>query len=87
MATKALRQYDLFWREEAGDPLDYELQTKLAEHYPGPMATGENLFPMQDAHNLIGYGGMRPDRERLPFGCALSGGLVEYLRTLEMLKS
>ncbi len=51
------------------------------------MATGENLFPMQDARNLIGYGGMRPDRERLPFGCALSGGLVEYLRTLEMLKS
>lgn len=53
------------------------------------MATGENLFPMQDARNLIGYGGMRPDlhRDRLPFDCALSGGLVEYLLTLEMLKS
>jgi len=85
--AKALRQYDLFWYEEAGDPLDYELQAKLAEHYPGPMATGENLFSMQDARNLIRYGGMRPDRDWLQFDCALSYGLVEYLRTLEMLKS
>jgi D(-)-tartrate dehydratase len=85
--AKALREYDLFWYEEAGDPLDYELQEKLAEHYPGPMATGENLFSMQDARNLIRYGGMRADRDWLQFDCALSYGLVEYLRTLEMLKS
>jgi len=84
--ARAMRDYDLFWYEEAGDPLDYELQAKLAEHYPGPMATGENLFSMQDARNLIRYGGMRPDRDWLQFDCALSYGLVEYLRTLEMLK-
>lgn len=84
--AKALRQYDLFWYEEAGDPLDYDLQARLAEHYPGPMATGENLFSMQDARNLIRYGGMRSDRDWLQFDCALSYGLVEYLRTLEMLK-
>lgn len=83
--AKALRAYDLFWYEEAGDPLDYELQARLAEHYPGPMATGENLFSMQDARNLIRYGGMRPDRDWLQFDCALSYGLVEYLRTLDML--
>ena len=51
------------------------------------MATGENLFSMQDARNLIRYGGMRSDRDWLQFDCALSYGLVEYLRTLEMLKS
>jgi L-alanine-DL-glutamate epimerase-like enolase superfamily enzyme len=84
--ARAMRDYDLFWYEEAGDPLDYELQAKLAEHYPGPMATGENLFSMQDARNLIRYGGMRPDRDWLQFDCALSYGLVEYLRTLDMLK-
>jgi D(-)-tartrate dehydratase len=49
------------------------------------MATGENLFSLQDARNLIRYGGMRPDRDRLQFGCALSYGLVEYLRILKML--
>lgn len=84
--AKALSQYDLFWYEEAGDPLDYALQAELAEHYDGPMATGENLFSMQDARNLIRYGGMRADRDWLQFDCALSYGLVEYLRTLDMLK-
>ena len=84
--AKALSPYDLFWYEEAGDPLDYAIQAALAEHYPNPMATGENLFSMQDARNLIRYGGMRPDRDWLQFDCALSYGLVEYLRTLAMLR-
>jgi L-alanine-DL-glutamate epimerase-like enolase superfamily enzyme len=84
--AKALARYDLFWYEEAGDPLDFELQAALAAHYPHPMATGENLFSMQDARNLIRYGGMRPDRDWLQFDCALSYGLVEYLRTLAMLR-
>jgi L-alanine-DL-glutamate epimerase-like enolase superfamily enzyme len=83
--AKALSQYDLFWYEEAGDPLDFELQAKLAEHYEKPMATGENLFSMQDARNLIRYGGMRRDRDWLQFDLALSYGLVEYLRTLKMI--
>jgi L-alanine-DL-glutamate epimerase-like enolase superfamily enzyme len=84
--AKALSGYGLFWYEEAGDPLDYVLQAELAQHYEGPMATGENLFSMQDARNLIRHGGMRPDRDWLQFDCALSYGLVEYLRTLDMLK-
>ncbi len=84
--AKALAGYNLFWYEEAGDPLDYDLQAALAPHYAPPMATGENLFSMQDARNLIRYGGMRPDRDWLQFDCALSYGLVEYLRTLDMLK-
>ena len=82
----ALARYPLFWFEEAGDPLDYELQNELCQRYPGPMATGENLFSMQDARNLIRYAGLRPDRDWLQFDCALSYGLVEYLRTLRMLK-
>ncbi len=84
--AKALEPYGLFWYEEAGDPLDYALQAELATHYTGSMATGENLFSMQDARNLIRHGGMRPDRDWLQFDCALSYGLVEYLRTLAMLR-
>jgi L-alanine-DL-glutamate epimerase-like enolase superfamily enzyme len=83
---EALAPYGLRWYEEAGDPLDYELQCRLGEVYPHPLATGENLFSMQDARNLIRYGGMRPDRDVLQFDCALSYGLVEYLRTLDMLE-
>ena len=84
--AKMLRDYPLFWYEEVGDPLDYALQAALSEFYPGPMATGENLFSHQDARNLLRYGGMRPDRDWLQFDCALSYGLVEYLRTLEVLR-
>ena len=83
--AEALTPYRLFWYEEAGDPLDYALQAELTRHYAGPMATGENLFSHQDARNLLRYGGMRPDRDWLQFDCALSYGLVEYLRTLALL--
>jgi L-alanine-DL-glutamate epimerase-like enolase superfamily enzyme len=83
--AKALKPYDLYWYEEAGDPLDYALQAEVGERYGLPMATGENLFSHQDARNLLRYGGMRADRDYLQFDCALSYGLVEYLRTLEVL--
>jgi D(-)-tartrate dehydratase len=84
--ARALAPYGLRWFEEPGDPLDYEIQAKLSHYYSGPMATGENLFSLQDARNLIRYGGMRKDRDILQFDPALSYGLVEYLRILEMLK-
>jgi L-alanine-DL-glutamate epimerase-like enolase superfamily enzyme len=82
---EALKPYNLFWYEEPGDPLDYALQAELARHYPGPMATGENLFSHQDARNLLRHGGMRPGRDWLQFDPALSYGLVEYKRTLDLL--
>mgnify|MGYP001950579901 CR=1 FL=1 len=84
--AEKLEPYNLRWYEEAGDPLDYELQAMLVKHYSGATATGENLFSVQDARNLIRYGGMRPARDILQFDCALSYGLVEYMRILEMLK-
>ena len=49
---RAIDPYGLFWYEEVGDPLDYRLNATLAEHYRGPIATGENLFSLQDARNL-----------------------------------
>lgn len=84
--AKMLRVYPIFWYEEIGDPLDYQLQAAMPEFYPAPMATGENLFSRHDARNLLRYGGMRPDRDWLQFDCALSYGLVEYLRTLDLLE-
>ena len=82
----ALEPYRLFWYEEAGDPLDYALQAELGRRYPGTMATGENLFSHQDARNLLRYGGLRAGLDFLQFDCALSYGLVEYLRTLAVLE-
>ena len=56
-----------------------------AEQYRNPIATGENLFSLQDARNLIRYAGMRPDRDYIQVDPALSYGLVEYRRILDML--
>lgn len=84
--AKALEQYELRWYEEAGDPLDYALQAELAKHYEAPMATGENLFSVQDVRNLLRYAGLRNDRDILQMDPALSYGLVEYLRMLEALE-
>ena len=81
----AIAPYNLRWYEEPLDPLDYLLHAALATRYAPPLATGENLFSMQDARNLIRHGGLRPDRDWLQFDPALSYGLVEYLRTLDML--
>ena len=83
--AEALEPYDLFWYEEAGDPLDFLLNAALAQSTRLPLATGENLFSTIDSTNLIRYGGMRPDKDFLQMDPALSYGLVEYLRTLEML--
>jgi L-alanine-DL-glutamate epimerase-like enolase superfamily enzyme len=82
---RAIDPYGLFWYEEVGDPLDYRLNATLAEHYRGPIATGENLFSLQDARNLVRYGGLRPDRDWIQVDPALSYGLVEYVRIQDML--
>ncbi len=84
--AQALEPFGLRWYEEAGDPLDYALQAELGKHYQEPMATGENLFSMQDARNLLRHGGMRPDRDILQMDPVLSYGLVEYMRMLEVLR-
>jgi L-alanine-DL-glutamate epimerase-like enolase superfamily enzyme len=83
---RAIEPYGLFWYEEPGDPLDFHLHATLAEHYRGPLATGENLFSLPDARNLVRYAGMRPDRDTIQVDPALSYGLVEYLRIQEMLR-
>lgn len=82
----ALAPYGVRWYEEPGDPLDYQLHAELAARYPGPIATGENLFSMQDARNLLRHAGLRRDRDILQMDPVLSYGLVEYLRTLRVLE-
>ncbi|MCH7887973.1 MAG: mandelate racemase/muconate lactonizing enzyme family protein [Proteobacteria bacterium] len=83
--AEAISRYDLFWYEEPGDPLDYGLNAELAERYPGSIATGENLFSLQELSNLVRYGGMRPERDWIQLDPALAYGLTEYLRCLDML--
>ncbi len=81
---EALAHYGLRWYEEPGDPLDYALHAELGTRYRGPLATGENLFSHQDVRNLVRYGGLRAERDILQMDPALSYGLVEYLRMLDV---
>lgn len=84
--AKALSAIGPMWYEEPGDPLDYRLNATLCEHYSGGVATGENLFSVQDVRNLLRYGGMRPDRDFLQMDPPLSYGLTEYLEMLTLLR-
>ncbi len=83
--AKAIAPYGLFWYEEPGDPLDFALHAEVAEHYEGPIATGENLFSLQDVRNLVRYAGLRPERDWIQADPGLAYGLTEYLRVIEML--
>src|SRR6185437_8186304 len=57
---RSIQSLGLRWYEEPIDPLDYLAHAALATQYELPIATGENLFSMQDARNLIRHGGLRP---------------------------
>ena len=81
----AIAPYGLKWYEEPCDPLDFQAFAEVSAASPTPIATGENLFSLQDTRNLIRYGGLQSGRDFLQMDPALSYGLVEYLRILKML--
>lgn len=85
--AKALRPYKLMWFEEAGDPLDFELNSLLAEAYDGALATGENLFSSMDVKNLVLFGGTRPGLDIFQMDSGLSYGITEYARMLHEMES
>jgi len=84
--AKALAPFRLRWFEEPTDPLDYALLAEVAAHYDAPVGTGENLFSTQDVENLVRFGGLRADRDIIQTDVPQSYGIVQFSRTLEMLK-
>ena len=84
--AQALKPFRLRWFEEPTDPLDYALLEDVASIYDSPIGTGENLFSTQDIENLVRFGGLRPDRDIIQIDVPQSYGIVQFSRTLEMLK-
>ena len=80
--ARAIEGHALMWFEEAGDPLDFELNSRLAAGYTGALATGENLFSRQDVKNLALFGGMRPGLDIFQMDPGLSYGISEYARMI-----
>lgn len=85
--ARALEPYGLRWYEEIGDPLDYRLNSLIAQAYAGPVATGENLFSLPDVNNLLRFGGLRPACDILQMDAGLAYGLTEYLRMLSAVEA
>ncbi len=81
--AKAMEPYGLCWFEEPVDPLDYLAHRVIAEESAMPLATGENLFSVQDFKNLLRHGGLRPHKDWLQPDPSLCYGLTETLRILE----
>jgi len=85
--AEAMAEYGLRWYEEPVGVLDFEALKEVRQASTTPIATGENLFSCEDSLNLIRYGGLDARVDFLQMDPALSYGLVEYLRTLEMLSA
>ena len=84
--AQAMKDYGLLWFEEAGDPLDFELNSMLSEHCSGALASGENLFSHQDVKNLALFGGMRRGLDIFQMDPGLSYGITEYARMIHQLE-
>ncbi|MEY2804812.1 MAG: hypothetical protein RL657_2148 [Pseudomonadota bacterium] len=85
--ARELAPIGLRWFEEPTDPLDFALLAEWAQTYPGPIATGENLFSTQDVRNLLLFGGLRPGQDILQVDIPQSYGLVQFSRTLDVLRT
>lgn len=82
----AMAPFGLAWIEEPAPPLDFELTRRYAQMTPAPLATGENLFSLDDARNLLRYGGLRPARDFVQVDPLLAYGVHEYVRILDAFK-
>lgn len=80
----ALAPFGLAWIEEPVDPLDYDLNAEMAAHHPLTIGTGENVFSAADTRNLLRYAGLRPHKDLLQMDVALSYGIPEYRRMIDL---
>jgi L-alanine-DL-glutamate epimerase-like enolase superfamily enzyme len=81
---RALEDVGVRWFEEPVDPLDYAgLAAVACEVRRVPLATGENLFSLQDTRNLLRFGGLDRETAIVQMDPVLSYGVEEYADTLE----
>ena len=85
--ARAMSPYKLRWYEEPCDPLDFAALKDISDAYDGALSTGENLFSTQDVENLVRFGGLQAERgDVIQVDPPQAYGIVQYARTLDMLK-
>ena len=83
--AKALKPYGLRWFEEAAHPVDYAGNAEFISTYGNAVATGENLFSVEDVVNLARYGGMRAGTDIIQTDTPQSYGIGTCARILAAL--
>ncbi len=83
--ARAIKPYGLRWFEEPAHPVDYRGNAEFIEAYGGAVATGENLFSIEDVVNLARYGGMRPGLDIIQCDTPQSYGIGTLARMLDAL--
>ncbi len=73
-----LAPYGLRWFEEPCSPHDHGGFARLARRYAPPLATGENLFCLQDVENLLAFGGFRMGHDVLQVDPPQAYGIAAY---------
>lgn len=81
----ALRPLGLRWFEEPAHPGDFLGNAEFIASYVNAVATGENLFSLEDVRNLVRHGGMRPGIDIIQTDVPQSYGIGTAARVLEML--
>lgn len=84
--AQAIKPYGLRWFEEPAHPVDYRGNAEFIEAYGGAVASGENLFSVEDVVNLARYGGMRPGRDIIQCDTPQSYGIGTLARMLRALQ-
>jgi L-alanine-DL-glutamate epimerase-like enolase superfamily enzyme len=82
----AVSPLKLRWFEEPAHPVDYQGNADFIAAYQQPVATGENLFSVEDFRNLVRHGGMRPNKDVLQIDIPQSYGIGTAARVLTMLR-
>ena len=83
--AKAFKPLDLRWFEEPVHPVDYAGNAEFITSYGNPVATGENLFTVEDVVNLARFGGMRPGIDIIQTDTPQSYGIGTLARMLATL--
>ncbi len=84
--AKAIKGFGLRWFEEPAHPVDYAGNARFIADYEGVVATGENLFSVEDVVNLARYGGMRAGLDVIQCDTPQSYGVGTLARMLASLR-
>ena len=83
--AEALGPLGLSWFEEPTHPVDYQGNADFVATYGSAVATGENLFSVEDYRNLVRHGGMRPDQDIIQIDIPQCYGIGTAARVLAMI--